>query len=188
MHNSKAIRAACSEGKDWKREINNFLLNYRATPHANTHHAPGHVMFGTAIHTKVPELSTSLPVQHSFDKLRVKDTTAKLKMKQHADSTRKAVQPTVRVDDRVLLKAPKVNKLSTPYHPEPFTVVYKKGTMVTVKGANDRSYSRNVTFVKKVLQSLTLPQKGRKKGAATCVALHKPTRVRKRARLLLLVI
>ena len=85
------------------------------------------------------------------------------------------MQPTVRIGDRVLLKAPKVNKLSTPYHKEPFTVVHKKGNMVTVKGANDQSYSRNVTFVKKVPQSLTLPQKERKKGAATGVALHKPT-------------
>ena len=110
----KVIRAACSEGKDWKREINNLLLNYRATLHATTQHAPGHVMFGRDIRTKVPELSNSLPVQHKFEKLHVKDTTAKLKMKQHADLTRKAVQRTVKVGDRVLLKAPKVNKLSTP--------------------------------------------------------------------------
>ena len=173
----KAIHAACSKGKDWKREINNFLLNYRATPHATTQHAPGNAMFGRYVRTKVPELSTSLPVQHTFEKLHVKDTTAKLKMKQHADLTRKAVQPTVKVGDLVLLKVPKVNKLSTPYHPEPFTVVHKKGTMVTVKGTNDQSYSCNVTFVKKVSQPFTSPQKGRKKDDASGVALHKPTSV-----------
>ena len=176
----KAIHAACSEGKDWKREINNLLLNYRATPHATTQHAPGHVMFGKDICTKVPERSTSLPVQHKFEKLDVKDATAKLKMKQHADSTRKAVQPTVKVGDRVLLKAPKVNKLYTPYHSELFTVVHKKGTMVTVKEANDQSYSRNVTFVKKVPQPFASPQKGRRKGDALGVALHKNIRVRKK--------
>ena len=87
----------------------------------------------------MPELSTSLPVQHKFEKDRVKDTTAWLKIKQHAASTRKAVRPTVKVGDRVLLKVSRVSKLSTPYHPEPFTVVHKKGTMVTVKGANDQS-------------------------------------------------
>ena len=149
----------------------------RATPHGTTQHAPGHVMFGRDIRTKVPELSTSLPVQHKFQKLHVKDTTAKLKMKQHADLTRKAVQPTVKVGDRVLLKAPKVNKLSTPYHSEPPTVVHKKGTMVTVKGENDQSYSRNVTFVKKVPQPFASPQKLRRKGDALGVALHKPIRV-----------
>ena len=52
--------------------------------------------------------------------------------------------------------------------------------MVTVKGANDQSYSRNVTFVKKVPQPLTSPQKGRRKGDAPGVALHKPTRVLKK--------
>ena len=109
----RAIRAACSEGKDGKCETNNFFINYRATPHATIQHAHGHVMFGRDIHTKVPEHSTSLPVQHIFDKLHVKDTTAKLKMKQHADLTRKAVQPTVKVGGCVLLEIPKVNKLST---------------------------------------------------------------------------
>ena len=84
----KAIRAACSEGKDGKCEINNFFINYRAAPHATIQHVHGHVMFGRDIHTKVPEHSTSLPVQqHILDKLHVKDTTAKLKMKQHADLT-----------------------------------------------------------------------------------------------------
>ena len=135
----KAIRAACSEGKDGKCEINNFFISYRATPHATIQHAPGHVMFGRDIHTEVPERSTSLLAQHIFDKLHVKDTTTKLKMKQHADLTRKAVQPTVKVGDCVLLKIPKVNKLSTAYHPEPFTAVHKKGTMVTLKWANDQS-------------------------------------------------
>ena len=62
----KAIRAACSEGKGWKREINNSLLNYGTTPRATTQHAPGHVMFCRDIRTKVPELSTSLPVQHKL--------------------------------------------------------------------------------------------------------------------------
>ena len=156
------------------------MLNYRATPHATTRPAPGHVMFGRDIRTKVAELSTSLPVQHKFEKLHVKDTTAKLKMKQHADLTRKAVQPTVKVGDRVLLKAPKVNKLSTPYHSEPFTVVHKKVTMVIVKGAFDQCYSRNVIFVKKVPQPFASPQKGRRKGDAPAVALHKLTRVRKK--------
>ena len=85
------------------------------------------------------------------------------------------MQPTVKVCNRVLHKVPKVNKLSTPHHPEPFTVVHNKGTMVTVKGANDQSYSRNATFVKKVLQPLTSSQKVRRKGDAPGVALHKPT-------------
>ena len=62
----KAICAACSEGKDWKREVNNFLLSYRATLHVTTQHAPGHVMFGRAIRTKVPY---NTPFQIVFDYL-----------------------------------------------------------------------------------------------------------------------
>ena len=79
------------------------------------------------------------------------------------------MQPTVKVGDRVLLTVPKVNKLSTPYHPEPFTAVHRKGTMVTVKGKNYQSDSRIVTFVKKVSQPFTSPQKERRKCDALLV-------------------
>ena len=33
---TKSVRAACTEKKNWKREIYTFLLNYRATPHTTT--------------------------------------------------------------------------------------------------------------------------------------------------------
>jgi transposase InsO family protein len=32
----KTIKAAISEGKSWKQEINTFLLHYRAKPHSST--------------------------------------------------------------------------------------------------------------------------------------------------------
>lgn len=32
---NKAIRSAHAEGRDWKKDLNRFLLNYRATPHSS---------------------------------------------------------------------------------------------------------------------------------------------------------
>ena len=55
----KAIRTAHVEGKDWKKELNTFLLNYRATPHAMTGVSPPKIMFGRDIRTKLPEFSDS---------------------------------------------------------------------------------------------------------------------------------
>ena len=55
----KAIRTAHVEGKDWKKELNTFLLNYRATPHAMTGVSPAKIMFGCDIRTKLPEFSDS---------------------------------------------------------------------------------------------------------------------------------
>ena len=42
----KAIRTAHVEGKDWRKELDIFLLNYRATPHAITGTSPAKIMFG----------------------------------------------------------------------------------------------------------------------------------------------
>ena len=53
----EAIRAATTEGKDWKNEINTFLLNYRATPHCTTGKSPAVLLFGREIRTKLLSLN-----------------------------------------------------------------------------------------------------------------------------------
>ena len=35
---TKAIRSAHAEGRDWKKDLYRFMLNYRATPHFTTPH------------------------------------------------------------------------------------------------------------------------------------------------------
>ena len=99
-----------------------------------TQHAPGHVMFGRTIRTKAPELPTSLPVQNKFEKLCVNDTTAKLKRNQNTKDS--ATYSSSR--KQCFTKGYQSNKLSTPHHPEPFTVVHKKDNMETVKETNNQ--------------------------------------------------
>ena len=52
----KAIKTAHVEGKDWKRSIYKYLLNYRATPHATTGKSPAELLFNRQITTKLPNL------------------------------------------------------------------------------------------------------------------------------------
>ncbi len=52
----KAMRGTHVEGKDWRKELCTFLLNYRATPHAMTGVSPALLHLGREIRTKVPQV------------------------------------------------------------------------------------------------------------------------------------
>ena len=42
----KIIRIATLEGKDWKKELQNFLFQYRTTPHTVTGLSPAELLMG----------------------------------------------------------------------------------------------------------------------------------------------
>ena len=49
----KAMRVAHSEGRDWRKELQKFLLGYRSTPHTTTGVSPAKLLFGGEILTVV---------------------------------------------------------------------------------------------------------------------------------------
>ena len=53
---TKAVRSAHAEGRDWKKELYRFLLNYRATPHSSTAVSPAELLFNRKISMKLPEI------------------------------------------------------------------------------------------------------------------------------------
>ena len=55
----------------------------------------------------------------------------------------------IKVRDEVLLRAEKLNKLSSSFCPSPFKVVEKTGSEVTVKNDTGVEVKRNTAFVKK---------------------------------------
>ena len=50
---TKAVRAAHTEKKNWKKELYKFLLNCRATPHTTTGFPPSELLFNRKIRTKL---------------------------------------------------------------------------------------------------------------------------------------
>ena len=48
------------------------------------------------------------------------------------------------------MKQTKINKLSSPFSSKPYTVITKKGNMLTVCDGEKRYVTRNVSFFKKV--------------------------------------
>ena len=54
----KVIKTTTLEVKDWRQELQRFLLNYRSTPHATTKVPPCELMFNRKIQGTLPELTT----------------------------------------------------------------------------------------------------------------------------------
>lgn len=52
----ESIRVAHSDGKNWRKGLNKFLLAYRLTPHSSTGSSPPELLFKRNIFTKMPEL------------------------------------------------------------------------------------------------------------------------------------
>lgn len=52
----RSIRAARAEGKNWREELNKFLLAYRSTPHSTMGSSPAELLFKGKLSTKMPEL------------------------------------------------------------------------------------------------------------------------------------
>ena len=52
----KAIKIAHVEEKNWKTEINKFLMAYRSNPQVSVGASLYHLIFGREMRTKLPEL------------------------------------------------------------------------------------------------------------------------------------
>ena len=75
----KASQCAHAEGKDWRKELNKFLLLYRTTPHATTGQCPATVFFGRGIKNDIPEYNKDEQQDTELDR---KDREKKEKMKE----------------------------------------------------------------------------------------------------------
>lgn len=89
-----------------------------------------------------------------LEEVRDRDWSNKLKGKVYADLKTGATPNSIRVDDTVLIKAEKSNKLSTNFRPNPFKVVEKTGSEVTVRrvrwkrARNERTFKSQRLFKK----------------------------------------
>jgi transposase InsO family protein len=138
----KALRTAQVLGKPWKDHLTDFLKGYRNTPHPSTGQAPTSLLLGRQVQTGLPQLNPKL----DESEVRARDNQAKAKMKAHTDK-RLAERPNFQPGDKVLVRQQRLNKMSTPYNPKPYTIDKVKGTMITAS-SGDHSITRNQSFFK----------------------------------------
>ncbi|XP_062613747.1 uncharacterized protein K02A2.6-like [Saccostrea cucullata] len=145
----KRLKIAQAEKKDWKSELQTYLLMYRSSPHTTTGVSPAE-LFRRVIRTKLPEIYT----YHETD-YRVRDRDAeKAKGKIYSDAKRGATLRDIKPwCDLALMKKNKENKLSTSFHSDPFKVVEKNGNSVVLESMEGVHYKRNVSHLKKFVNS-----------------------------------
>ena len=149
MRNIKRIcTTAKVEHKNWRQELNIFLRNYRATPHSSTGVPPHTALYGRPMRTKLPEVPLNLPKDKE---MRIKDQRSKDVMKKYADQRRHTKPSSLRPDDEVLVHKGKAHQRKTEpyYEPHPYTVIDKKGSMVTASDGQ-HSITRNSSMFKHV--------------------------------------
>lgn len=147
----KYIKAAKTEGRNWRKELQAFLRNYRTTPHATTGVAPSVLLMKRAVHNKIPQANSVDPIS---DIIRKHDSSQKMKIKVYADNKRCIKPCDISPGDAVLVKKPfNMVKGSTVYNPNPMTVVQKKGSMITARN-EDTTVTRNSSFFKKLTQPM----------------------------------
>ncbi|PFX16885.1 Uncharacterized protein K02A2.6 [Stylophora pistillata] len=120
------------EGKNWREELQKFLLAYSSTPQTSTGVTPAFLMFGSELKTKRPELRCG---GNLFDDgVRDRDWNHKLVHKEHVDNKRGATESPVATGDLVLLKNMKTSgKLEANFESEQYTVQTKEDSEVTVR-------------------------------------------------------
>ena len=151
----KIIRIAQLEGRDWKKALEDFLFQYRTTPHTITSVSPAELLMGRNLRDKLPKLN--IPRDRATEAqwqelLRDRDARGKLRQKEYADRTRSAKKSEIEEGDQVLLKKNRENKLSPNYEPEPYTVIQKNGSAVTLKSVEGTTKMRNAAHMKHFVQ------------------------------------
>ena len=146
----KAIRIAQLQGKDWKREVQDFLFQYRSTPHTVTSLSPAELLMGRKLRDKLPQIKP--PREQATEVeilLRERYARRRLREKEYADSKRHATTSDIAEGDLILLRQNREKKLSPTFEPEPNRVVEKNGKAVVIENSAGQSKMRNAGHMKK---------------------------------------
>ena len=155
----KAIQCFHAEGKDWKKEIEQFLLQYRTIPHTITNVPPAQLIFRHTPRNVLPSIDSKNKPTTADKQVNKDDQKRTKKIAEYANNKRKAKSVTVAVGDKVLLRnIHRNNKLDTIWENQTCTVlkVYPR----SVKLQNDQTravYVRSKAHIKMYHHQLHQP-------------------------------
>lgn len=149
----KAIKCAQIEGRNWRKEMQQFLASYRTTPHCTTGESPSSLFLKRTVKTKLPSLEER---DKEYSRIQEKDEKQKSKMKEYADQKGYVKPIQIEVGETVLVKKPPHLKKTSAYEETPMKVVKKIGTMITAS-SGEKTVTRNASFFKPFLGNIPEP-------------------------------
>ena len=147
---SKIIKAAYTERTDWENSVHQFLYSYRNTPHSVTQVPPAELTFSIpfSIFDTIPDISSNTD-KNVAEEVEQSDQRIKKSSKRYQDQTQQVQKRTINIDDRVVAKQQKRNKLIPTFSQYLYVVGNVKGSMKKVFNKDTGStVTRNISFFK----------------------------------------
>ena len=128
------VHTSLIEGKDSKKELNTYLLQYRSTPRMTAGKSPAELLFDRRIQRKLPQFHPQKETKEIAEVRKHHDRN-KLLQRALSDKTQRSKLKMINEGDNVLIK---LNKSTTrpPFDPKPFHVVKVKDSQLTMKCEN----------------------------------------------------
>ena len=105
----KLLKTTEIKGKNWRQELQRFLLQYRSTPYQTAKVAPSELLFNRKIKGYLPELTHKKVINnHKMAKTRKREE--KKESKEYYDRNRRAKEADIRTGDTVICKQETKNK------------------------------------------------------------------------------
>ena len=148
-HLKKIFHTAAVAKEDPYLKINDYLMQYRATPHPTTKKSPAELLFNRKFITRLPDLRRNPALgREDIKEAREEDRKEKEKMKAQKDKGQGVREHKIEKGDMVLLKR-KSTKQDSVYDPQPYCVTETYGTQIAaVRG--DQRKTRDAQRWKKV--------------------------------------
>ncbi|XP_065067025.1 protein NYNRIN-like [Rhopilema esculentum] len=144
----KVLQTAKLEGKNWKQELQRFLLTYQTTLHDTTKVPPCELLFNRSIRGQLHELPRKR-VLNKHKKAKENIEKKKAQNKEYYGKKHNTKESEIKVGDTVICLQKRTNKLVPKFSPERFIVQERKGTKILVKNRR-HIITRNVSHFKRV--------------------------------------
>lgn len=145
----KRLKISQLEKRNWRDDLEDYLLMYQSTTHSTTLVSPAEMLFNRNIRDKLPSIREARVDNES---VRDRDKDKKEEGKKYADMKRSVKSNEIKEGGDVILKRQKrINKLSTTFEPTTYTVKERSGSEITVENVATRTeYRRNVAHAMRI--------------------------------------